>query len=203
MTPAILPTRTDQWLLENGPQELKSLFSAIVFHPSAPILIADSDRQYRDASVGAEKLLGLPREQIVGRSLDDFVEPTLQSRVSEMWQSLLEKGEQTGTLKLVRPDGTPREVDFIAKGNVLPSGHLLVLRDRTARAKATPESAIPGWVQDYALSLLTPEGKVAAWYSGAERIFGYTNAEALGKPVGWLYPDDTPRLALRAELNRA
>ncbi len=30
-----------QWLAENGPKELELLFRAIVFHPSAPILIAD------------------------------------------------------------------------------------------------------------------------------------------------------------------
>jgi hypothetical protein len=35
------------WLTENGPKELERLFRAVVFHPSAPILIADNDRRYR------------------------------------------------------------------------------------------------------------------------------------------------------------
>ena len=47
-----------RWLVENGPRELELLFRAIVYHPSAPILIADNDRNYRDASAGAGKLLG-------------------------------------------------------------------------------------------------------------------------------------------------
>jgi formate hydrogenlyase transcriptional activator len=64
--------QTTDWLLENGPKELESLFRAIVFHPSAPILIADDDRRYQEASIGASKLLGLPRQKIIGRSLDDF-----------------------------------------------------------------------------------------------------------------------------------
>ena len=59
------PTR---WLVERGPQELELLFRAIVYHPSAPILITDNDRNYRDASAGAGKLLGLPRDKIIGRS---------------------------------------------------------------------------------------------------------------------------------------
>ena len=78
------------WLVENGPRELELLFRAIVFHPSAPILIADNDRHYPDASVGAEKLLGLPREKIIGRSLDDFVDPGFKPVISRTLAGLSE-----------------------------------------------------------------------------------------------------------------
>ena len=71
------------WLAENGPKELELLFRAIVFQPSAPILLADDDRRYQEASVGAAKLLGLPREKIIGRTLDDFVEPSFKPVISE------------------------------------------------------------------------------------------------------------------------
>ena len=106
------------------------LFRAIVFHPSAPILLADNDRKYLDASAGASKLLGLPREKIIGHTLDDFVQPELKPAVSERWRSFLEEGEQEGTLQLLRPDGNPREVEYLAKGNVLPDRQLLVLKDK-------------------------------------------------------------------------
>jgi PAS domain S-box-containing protein len=66
------------WLAKNGPKELELLFRAIVFQPSAPILLADDERRYLEASVGAAKLLGLPREKIIGRTLDDFVEPSFK-----------------------------------------------------------------------------------------------------------------------------
>jgi formate hydrogenlyase transcriptional activator len=97
------------WLAENGPKELEQLFRAFVFHPSQPILLADNDRRYLEASVGASKLLGLPREKIIGRSLDDFAEPSFKPVISERWRAFLEKGEQEGTLRLVGPDGGRRE----------------------------------------------------------------------------------------------
>jgi formate hydrogenlyase transcriptional activator len=187
------------WLAVNGPKELEQLFRAIVFHPSAPILLADNDRRYREVSVGASKLLGLPREKIIGRSLDDFTAPSFRPVISELWRAFIEQGEQEGTLPLVRPDGGPRDVEYSAKGNVLPVRHLLVLRDKTidqpslgpvAMDKKPFKSSVPAWVQDYALFLLDVNGRVTAWYAGAERIYRYKSDEAVGRHVSLLYPDE-------------
>jgi formate hydrogenlyase transcriptional activator len=197
------------WLAEHGPQELELLFRAIIYQPSAPILIADDDRRYRDASFGASKLLGLPREKLIGRSLDDFAEPSFKPVIPERWQAFLEKGEQQGTLQLVGADGGPRHVEYTAKGNVLPVRHLVVLRDKTAPSGGpgdgdTSKSSVPRWVQDYALFLLDVDGQVVAWYSGAERIYGYKSDEAIGQHVSLLYAgEDSLRAKLDEELKRA
>ena len=200
------------WLVENGPKELELLFRAIIFHPSAPILLADNDRHYRDASVGASKLLGLPREKIIGRSLDDFAEPSFKPVISKRWRAFLEEGEQEGTLQLVGPDGAPRDVEYSAKGNVLPVRHLLVLRGKTTNTPGggpvemdidPSKSSVPAWVQDYALFLLDVDGQVVAWYAGAERIYGYKSREVVGQHVSLFYPDEDALLKLGEKLKRA
>jgi formate hydrogenlyase transcriptional activator len=185
---------------------LELLFRAIVYHPSAPILIADNDGKYREASVGAAKLLGLPREKIIGRKIDDFAPPSFKPEVSELWRAFLEQGEQVGVLQLVGPDGNLREVEYTAKGNVLPVRHALVLREKVASAQAADANAatIPSWVQDYALYLLDVEGHVAAWYAGAARIYNYGQDEVVGRNLSFLYPaEDTLQVRLAEELKRA
>ena len=192
-----------RWLVENGPRELELLFRAIVYHPSSPVLIADDDGTSRDASVGVSKLLGLSREKIIGHPVVDFVPPGSKPQISELWKALQEQGEQEGTLRLMGPDATLREVEYTAKGNVLPVRHVVALRDKTASAEAE-QDGIPSWVQDYALYLLDIEGRVVSWYSGAARIYSYQADEAAGQHVSLLYPDeDTLQVKLQEEFRRA
>ncbi|HWD00530.1 MAG TPA: sigma 54-interacting transcriptional regulator [Candidatus Sulfopaludibacter sp.] len=198
---------TVRWLTENGPKELELLLRAVIFHPSTPLLIADNDRRYWEASVGASKLLGLPREKIIERSLDDFAVPEIKPVILERWRTFLEEGEQVGTLQLLGPDGAPRDVEYVAKGNVLPVRHLLALRDKSAAAapNADPaQNSIPSWVQDFALSLLDVDGQIVAWYGGSERIYQYTSGEAVGQNTTLLYAEeDLLQVAIQEELKRA
>jgi len=209
MQGAVGQEQAARWLVENGPKELEQLFRTIVYHPSAPILIADDERQYRDASSGAGKLLGIPREKIIGRRMDDFAEPSFIPRISQLWQAFLQEGQQEGTLRLVGLDGSLREVEYIAKRSVLPVRHVLVLNDKAAPAEIEgpgkkANDQIPPWVQDYALFLLDGAGRVVAWYSGAARIYGYNQDDAVGQHLSLLYPsEENLHSRLQEELVRA
>jgi PAS domain S-box-containing protein len=59
-------------------------------------------------------------------------------------------------------------------------------------------------VTDYAIFLMDSEGRVAAWNAGAERIFGYTEEEALGLPFERFFtPEDVERGLPEKELRTA
>jgi PAS domain S-box-containing protein len=197
------------WLLDRGPRELESLFRAIVFHSSVPILIADNDRKNRDASVGAGKLLGLSRDQIIDRKIDDFAAPGFKPEIAPLWSTFLGQGQQKGMLRLAGPDGTLWDVEYTAKGNVLPVRHLLVLSGQadSARTEVSAKAGkdrIPSWVEDFALYLMDVDGHIVAWYLGAERIYGYAQAEIVGKHLSILYPPEgTPGADPQQELSRS
>jgi PAS domain S-box-containing protein len=121
-------------------------------------------------SAGLGKLLGLSRDKIIGRPVDDFRQPG-------------------GTAQILQQAG------------VLPSRHLLVLHDKTVEAD---KDQIPSWVPDYALFLLDVDGRIVAWYSGAERVYGYKAHETIERHVFLLYPgDDSVRVNFEEKLQRA
>ncbi|MFN0102451.1 MAG: sigma 54-interacting transcriptional regulator [Bryobacteraceae bacterium] len=193
------------WLLENGPRELESLLRAIVFHPSSAILIADDDRNYQDASIGASRFLGLQRHKIIGRRVEDFAAPSANGAFSERWQNFLKEGDQIGTLELLGPDGGAREVEYRAKVNVLPIRHLLLLRDKPASPGDDKfAGSAQTWAEDYALLLLDSAGGIVAFYAGAERIYGYKQEEVLGWELSRFYsPEDRVHDRVERRLKRA
>lgn len=59
-------------------------------------------------------------------------------------------------------------------------------------------------VTDYAIILLDPQGKVAGWNAGAERLLGYTEAEILGLGLECFFtPEDQQAGLPRRELEQA
>jgi formate hydrogenlyase transcriptional activator len=184
------------WLVEGGLKELEQLLRAVLSHQSDPILIADDGRHCVDASSGAARLLGLSMGKLMGARIDDLLEPD--------------------------------KVRYASKSDVLPGRHVLILHDKPLQAKSTPAKSPPGksgndksgakhstassdlgpdqglaTSKDYALLSLDASGQVVAWYSGAERIYGYKSEDIVGQHVSCLYSSDEDlRVDPREELKR-
>jgi formate hydrogenlyase transcriptional activator len=200
---AVSPFPNASWATKNGLPELELLLRATVFHSAGAVLIVDNESRCRDASVGAAKLLRMSRHEIAGRGIEEFVEPGSRTEIAALWQTLPAEGEQHGTWRLLSPDGSRGQVQYSAKANVLPLRHVLILQPDATSASIAGEEEIPSCVQDYALSLLDADGNIAAWYSGAERVYSYSDSEATGQHVSFLYPgESTLDLRLEQELNR-
>ncbi|MCX6596237.1 MAG: sigma 54-interacting transcriptional regulator [Acidobacteria bacterium] len=197
-----IPKPAGGWLLSHGPQQLEQLFRAVVFHPAVPIVITDDERASHDVSTGAARLLGLPRQSIIGQKLDDFTEPSFRPKLPELWETLLQQGAPSASLKLALPDGAVREVELEVRRDVLPVRHVVVLKPQAEGAG--PPETIPVSMRDFALCLLDPEGEVVTWYGGSERTYGYRPDEIVGRSAAILYPaESSPEEALSEVLVRA
>ncbi len=94
------------------------------------ILVMDDDALYIDANEAAAEMLGVPREDIIGRSLNDFA---VESLADEHWVAFKSAGELRGELRFRRPNGEIRDAEFDAVASISPGIHLSVLRDVTER----------------------------------------------------------------------
>lgn len=100
------------------------------------VMIADNAGKYVDVNPAACEIFGLPREQLLGKSVFDFAVPDASLQIQHTWEDFLRIGEQSGEFILCRPDGTLRTLEYRAKAGTFPGLNLSVLRDITERKKA-------------------------------------------------------------------
>jgi len=103
------------------------------------VLLVDDARTFMDANPAACRLLGLPLAELVGRRLDEFLEPHVD--VDTAWHAFLRLGQETGELRVIGRDGIARDVEYTATAYALPGRHLGILRDITGRKRAEVEGS--------------------------------------------------------------
>lgn len=112
------------------------LFEALFEHALDAVLVVDDDRRYMEANPAACELVGLPRECIVGRRVEEFFEVVEDRSVPDAWAAFRRQGTQTGVCRVRRPDSSLRYAGFRAKANFAPGLHLSILRDITDQRAA-------------------------------------------------------------------
>jgi PAS domain S-box-containing protein len=104
------------------------------------VVVVDDARTFIDANPAACRLLGRALPDLLGRRLDDVLaEPELD--LDAAWSTFLAGGEQTGELRIRRPDGEVRPVEYGATARFVAGRHLAILRDVTERKRAETERA--------------------------------------------------------------
>jgi PAS domain S-box-containing protein len=167
------------------------------------LYIIDADGRIRFCNAALAQLTGYPAEALLGRPSLDLYAPEDRPAVLDR-RTRAFRGEPVPSLleaTLLRHDGArlPVELSLSSlrrEGQV--AGRVAAVRDISARKQA--ETALRAseerfrllveGVQDYAIYLLDPEGRIATWNTGAERIKGYTAAEVLGRPFSRFFPPD-------------
>ena len=183
------------------------------------ILAVDSEGVIRLASGELAKLSGYTAEELLGRSVETLIPSRYHHRHTEHRAAYRMAGHPTRTMGgglkifLLAKDGTEIPVDIGLRPLETPEGTLVVgavrdARERVAREEELRESQerfelLINGVRDYALYRLDPEGRVASWNSGAERIKGYRAEEVIGRSFSIFFIDEEAQAGRPVEILRS
>lgn len=127
---------------ESGSQAALRLRTALE-RSRHPMLIVDDQRRWVTGNAAACDLLGIAREEIPWRTMDEFTSPEERKKLEAQWGAFLASGGAEGWYQLYVPDRGSVPVEFSATANVLPARHLSVFipPDETADEQVERASA--------------------------------------------------------------
>ncbi len=144
--------------------------------------------------------LGYQRHKVLGRKSTEFLTPESQKYARQVLPEYFEKGFcQDIPYQIVRKDGKILDIllsaiaERDADRNIIRS--LAVLIDVTERNKAQHrihEQAALLDVATDAIMVRDLKNQILFWNQGAERLYGFTSAEALGKNANELIYRESP-----------
>lgn len=141
----------------------------------------------------AERLFGYKEAEVISRDIKFLSPPNNEAELNEI-RSAIARGEGK-TLETVRvkKNGEPVNVSItfslVKDGTGKAIGATEVLRDISSRKKAQEAlrasderfRLLMEGAKDYAMFLIEPNNVISYWSEGAQRVFGWSAEEAIGK----------------------
>jgi two-component system CheB/CheR fusion protein len=178
-------------------------FSAIVNQATVGVVQAELDGRITFANQCYAQLLGYGMAELVGMQLLDLVHPDDRARSEAKFERLGSAGESFQIEKrYVRKDGSTiwlhNSVGFLAQGQGAQAAAIIVCTDITERKRA--EAALREsneWVRlmienavEYGIFSMDLDRRITTWNSGAERLLGYSEEEAVGEFGDIIFTDE-------------
>lgn len=173
------------------------------------MIVVNPDGSVLFANTSAAALLGCPVYELQGKpvnpllsaaagSVDDiFFDPALLKPVDG---TAVTQSKISREFTITRADGHQLDIALTqqpckVQGKVVG---LLILADVTDQRRAelalyqseTRYHALLNSINEYAISIFDPEGRVVSWSKSAEKIKGYRSEDVLGKHLSIFYPPE-------------
>ena len=180
------------------PNEAQLMRGAIVSSSDAAIISRDLNGTITSWNAAAERILGYSAQEAIGQSIRMIVPPELQQEEDEVLKRV-RAGEGIRPYETVRQAKDGRRIDIsltvspikspdgtvIGASNIAMDVTLAKQLERDARHFA----AIIATSEDAIVSK-TLDGTVVTWNAAAERLFGYTASEIIGRSIRLIVPPD-------------
>ncbi len=174
------------------------LLSAIVDSSDDAIISKNLDGTITSWNKSAERLFGYTEAEAIGQPVSMLIpkdrldeEPKIIARIRQ--------GDRVDHFETIRrrKDGKLIDISLTISPVRDPEGNVIgaskIARDTSALKQAEKTSRLLSAIvdsSDDAIISKNLDGTITSWNKSAERLFGYTEAEAIGQPVSMLIPKD-------------
>jgi two-component system cell cycle sensor histidine kinase/response regulator CckA len=191
--------RTERQLAES-----EARFAAIIRSAKDAIIIAESDRRVRLFNPAAEQMFRCPSTRAIGRSLTQFIPRELAATAAVNGDSAELAESITNLVRWGSRGVRDRGEEFPLEASVsrVDVGgrklYAVIVRDVSERvrseARLREQAALLDQARD-AIIACDAEDRILFWNRGAERLYGWTAAEAVGRiKTDLLYRGRPPEL---------
>lgn len=178
--------------------EMQAMLAAIVASSDDAIISKTLQGIITSWNPAAERLFGHSAQEAIGKHISLII-PDDRLTEEDMIIGNISRGNKIDHFETVRKAKDGRQIPisvtvspiFNSKGQII--GASKVARDISDRQQASEKqgvlAAIVGTSDDTILSK-TLDGIITSWNKSAERMFGYTEAEAIGQHISLIIPSD-------------
>jgi PAS domain S-box-containing protein len=124
---------SEERALRESLQDSEELFRALFSESLLPKLVLDDDGLIVDCNAAHTALVGRAREELIGTPV--VAVSSSHDLVQGLWEQLIAEGSLRTQFEFERTDGQRREVDLLAKKDVLPGRHLATMVDLTEQKR--------------------------------------------------------------------
>lgn len=174
------------------------LLTAIVDSSDDAIVSKTLDGIITSWNKSAERLFGYKAEEVVGKSITVIIPPDRLHEEPHIL-SRLRRGERIDHFETIRrcKDGTLLNISLTispvkdATGKII--GASKIARDITEAKRAERAALLLSAIVDSSDDAIVSKdlnGTITSWNKGAERVFGYTADEVIGKSITIIIPPD-------------
>jgi len=185
-------------LTQDPRSDVAVLLAAIVESSDDAIVTKNLQGIVTSWNQSAERIFGYTAEEMIGKPISLLIPPDRVDEEPSILQRI-RRGERVDHYHTVRrrKDGVLINVSVTIsplrnhEGTII--GASKVARDVTAQNQAAVSGALLAAIvqfSDDAIISKDLQGVVTSWNQAAERIFGYTAEEMIGKPINVLIPPD-------------
>ena len=173
--------------------------ASIVNASEDSIISVSSDLKIRTWNRGAEKIYGATTEQAVGQGLELFVPPEALEAQVEACTRVLATGEP---LSFEEPHSGADGRLFLASVSIFPTRDATgaingvggIGRDVTRVRRVERDQALLASIvnaSEDAIISVSADLKIVTWNNGAQKVYGFTSEEAIGKGLDLFVPPDS------------